>query len=304
MSDNIDINSQNSITHAVDHYTHILYHLIIDSLYRMYKGIYTDTENNGSKNVMYDFQQQLRGIKDWNKSQIDGVVNSFLSDIDWTKEDFDHLITALFVGYSQMLTSVNLKTVSEEFVLRIPSYETFIHTIMVISAERIFRNPMIFSRNSNETICACYNVVEGIIQRACKTAIYSLLPLKPILSYSNKESKTPKSSDSRGGRDDDSENSDFEHPDSDDDDSPGGVNSNEDETKHIALGDGITPSTGEGDPIMDSSDPQEGNGHDDDDDDGDGDVQSSPLMDNDQTTVRPTHESTTIPQKSQSEGIQ
>ena len=216
--------TQTSITHAVQHYSDILHYLIIDSLYGLYKQMYIT-----AKCVPYDFQQLLKGIKDWNKGQIDGVVNSFLEHIQWTKEDFDNLITALFVGYSQMLTSVNLKNEAEDFVLRIPSYETFIHTIMVISAERIFRNPYIFKGAGDESGCEIFTRVEDIIQRSCKTAVYTLLPLKPILNYSNKEpSKEVKNTHDSS----DSDDSDFVHnSDSDSEEHTGN------EIKQIPLGD-------------------------------------------------------------------
>lgn len=176
-----------AITHAVDHYIDILHYLVTDQLYGIYKKLF-DT----NKGVMYDFQQALKGIREWNKSQIDSVVDDILRNIDWTKEDFDNLITAIFVGYSQMLTSVNLKYEPENFVLRVPSHETFLHTIMVLSAERIFKNPFIFNGSNDEKVCACYGHVEQIIHKSCKTAIYTLLPLKPILHYSNKETPPTK----------------------------------------------------------------------------------------------------------------
>lgn len=220
MSNGTDISAdgQLTMTHAVDHYMDILHYLIVDRMYMIFKDMFTQSDG-----VMYEFQQSLKGTKDWNKSQIDSVVQNILREMDWSKDDFDNLITALFVGYSQMLTTVNLKNEPEDFVLRVPSHETFIHTIMVLSAQRIFKNPFIFQKGSDEQSCACYGMVEVILQKSCKSAIYTLLPLKPILHYSNKE---PSKSTAKAGGEDSSENgSDYvaSDSDSDGDDSAGQV---------------------------------------------------------------------------------
>lgn len=238
--------NQMSMTHAVDHYMDILYYLIVDPIYVIFSEMFDVNDGN-----MYNFQQSLKGVKEWNKSHIDSAMQNILDGLDWTKDDFDNLITAVFVGYSQMLTSVNLKNEPEDFVLRVPSYETFIHTIMVLSAQRIFKNPFIFGMGDNPVGCASYNRVEEIVRRSSKSAIYTLLPLKPILHYSNKEpTKSKKSIE-----DDLSDGSDYIASDSDPDDNEADT----EQLKQIPLNsgmsnDGIGLSDGSGTPQTPISD--------------------------------------------------
>ena len=238
--------NQMSMTHAVDHYMDILYYLIVDPIYLIFSEMFD--ANDGD---MYNFQQSLKGVKEWNKSHIDSAMQNILDGLDWTKDDFDNLITAVFVGYSQMLTSVNLKNEPEDFVLRVPSYETFIHTILVLSAQRIFKNPFIFGKGDNQVGCASYNHVEDIVHRSSKSAIYTLLPLKPILHYSNKEPTKSKKS----VEDDLSDGSDYIASDSDPDDNEADT----EQLKQIPLNsgmsnDGIGLSDGSGTPQIPISD--------------------------------------------------
>tara|TARA_B100001287_G_C22670664_1_gene525093 strand:+ start:115 stop:1002 length:888 start_codon:yes stop_codon:yes gene_type:complete len=156
-------------------YLYILNDLINDVLYNRFLNMYNDSEKD-----IYEFQQLLKATKEWNKTQILSVVQEFLSEIEWTTEDFDDLITAIFIGHSMSLTSINLKKESNNFKLRIPSHETFIHTIIQNVAKKIFFDPYIFQ----DSIQKSYEKVSLINEQCVKKSIMSLLPIKELIKYS------------------------------------------------------------------------------------------------------------------------
>tara|TARA_Y100000389_G_scaffold196665_1_gene229983 strand:- start:5260 stop:6096 length:837 start_codon:yes stop_codon:yes gene_type:complete len=174
------LESQTMINNAKYEYLYILHNIMNDPLYNRFQRLYNESED------LYDFQQKLKLTKEWNKTQINDVVSEILSDIDWDTSDFDDLITAIFIGHSMTLTSINLKNTPDNFKLRVPSNETLVHTILQTVAQKLFYDPYIFKMENYEN----YEKVSKIIEGCLKKSIVSLLPIKELVKYSieNKDS--------------------------------------------------------------------------------------------------------------------
>lgn len=174
------LESQTMINNAKYEYLYILHNLMNDVLYNRFKTIYDSSED------LYEFQQNLKQTKEWNKTQINSVVQEILNDINWQTSDFDDLITAIFIGHSMTLTSINLKNEPDNFKLRVPSNETLVHTILQTVAQKLFFDPRLFASDPYEN----YDKVSNIIEKSIKKSIISLLPIKELVKYSieNKDS--------------------------------------------------------------------------------------------------------------------
>lgn len=174
------LESQTMINNAKYEYLYILHEIMNDVLYNRFKSIYDNSED------LYEFQQNLKQTKEWNKTQINSVVQDILNDIDWDTSDFDDLITAIFIGHSMTLTSINLKNEPDNFKLRVPSNETLVHTILQSVAQKLFFDPGMFKTDTHEN----YDKVSNIIEKCIKKSIISLLPIKELVKYSieNKDS--------------------------------------------------------------------------------------------------------------------
>lgn len=170
-----DLN-MNIIVEAKTQYTkqlmNILKPIVFDVLKTEYNKAYSNTENK--KEVLYNFQTNLKEIQRWNSDLIKQETSKLLEKCSY----FNDVITAVFVSNIRILTSVKVDKNKKKMKITIPSNETFIHKVYVNAAKSIFNNPSLFKptkygENTNE--------VHQIIEMSIDDAITELLPIQNIL---------------------------------------------------------------------------------------------------------------------------
>ena len=167
-----DVKKSQHISSAKDEYLFLLLNLSTDPQFFRFKQMWDESES------IFDFQQRLKEIKDWNNVKLEEVSTEILKEIDFSDSAFEDLTTAICLGYTMCLTSINLRTAPDDFNLRVPSKNTLIHSLLTNNAKKIFFHPEVFECRD------CYRQFREMNREAIRETIISLLPLKDLIKYS------------------------------------------------------------------------------------------------------------------------
>lgn len=126
------------------------------------------------KKPLITFMTKLKGVPDVNNSIIQGWTQKVTERCPF----FSELLAAVFVSYTKVLTSVRLGNVKPRIRLKVPSDETFVHSVMTDYAHELYDDPYLQQRTDNKSRGAKVELVH----KAIETNVRNLLPVRDILN--------------------------------------------------------------------------------------------------------------------------
>ena len=128
------------------------------------------------------YQEKLRGIPKWNVDQIKEETNKIIGDLgSWPASD---VMTTIMYIRAMIVASIRPAEMKEEVYIPIPSFQTYLHTVMRIVAKYLFSNPGIvrkFPDDDEETLSRNHEKLEQTIQSAIRDAVVDLTPTAEIV---------------------------------------------------------------------------------------------------------------------------
>lgn len=176
------------LVEAKKEYTGYLVSTLTPSMYSGFRDIFEQSKRiiNGNS-VFKNFQILMSNVPNWNNYMLDKEVNDITKETgcDW----LDNLITAVFVSYSKILTSVkvgNYRPRNKRIDLKIPDTTSFIHQCYVQAAREFYKNPILFLDDTNiirpDEILKNQTLAQSIIKDSILSTIRKLLPFRNILN--------------------------------------------------------------------------------------------------------------------------
>lgn len=116
------------------------------------------------------FRAKLRGVKQWNATQIKDQTNAIMQRCPY----FKWLVTSAFVTSVKIMSTVRIRQEKPNINLRLPAEELFVHKVFIEAAKAFYYNPaLIVARDSMAKFEA--------VRHAVQTAVRDLLPFQDIL---------------------------------------------------------------------------------------------------------------------------
>jgi hypothetical protein len=153
---------------------------------------------NEPKRVLWQFQNYLNGIHDWNMEKVTNEIHKILvnSGCDY----LDDLLTAVFIAHTKVLTAIRLSSNKKKIEINVPKVEHFLFKVLCETSKLLWSSTYLFrdgipgiEKQQN------YRNIELIITEGILQAVRSLVPVKSIL-------KDFVNNDTNDDADDDSDN--------------------------------------------------------------------------------------------------
>ena len=145
---------------------------------------YNESENiSKGKKVLLQFQRLLKDVPNWNDHMISEHNSRLLNNCSW----FNDLLAAVFVSNVKILSSVRLKAQNAKISVKLPTNERFIHTCYINAAKDLYKDPYIFTDDTDD--------IDEILTKRFVTIIVNtvqeMLPVQEILrTYISQDSHT------------------------------------------------------------------------------------------------------------------
>ena len=174
-------------------YTKILTDLLLNSYFDYFSEIYNKIKISyySKDSKISEFRKNLENIPNWNSEQVNKESDKIIKKI---KCDYlSDMITAVYLSYTKILTTINQNISKTKINLVIPKTENFIHKSYINVAREFWKNPLIFENSNYDNV----KNIETLIKDAIEYTIRSSLPIKDILkSQLTKDKSKINSSDS------------------------------------------------------------------------------------------------------------
>ena len=133
-----------------------------------------------SKKVLWQFQNYLNEIHDWNMEKVHNEINTINGN---TGCDYlDDLLTAVFIAHTKVLTAIRLSASNKKVEITIPKVEHFLFKVLCEISKLLWSSAYLFREDiSSVDHQQNYKTIEGIISEGILQAIRSLVPVKSIL---------------------------------------------------------------------------------------------------------------------------
>lgn len=129
---------------------------------------------SSQKKPLIAFMTKLKSVPDLNNGTIAAWTQRVVDKCPWLSE----LLAAVFVSYVKVLTSVRLGNVKPRIKLKVPSNETFIHSVIVDYAHDLYGDPYLIQRTDGESKA----VRMQMVRKSIEANVRNLLPVKDILN--------------------------------------------------------------------------------------------------------------------------
>jgi len=177
-----DLVSQN-LPLARSEFTKHLHQLLSPLIYEGFKSIYEDSKELCEKNkrkyeTLKHFQLFLKAIPKWNATILEQETVRIKGKCPLIMQ----VVTAIFMSYVKILSSVRLKGSSSKIKIKIPTCDVFIHSVYTKSAEQIFGSPFLMKENvPSYTRHENREKVIYIINESIDKTITDMVPIESIL---------------------------------------------------------------------------------------------------------------------------
>jgi len=156
----------------MDQMNDILLPFMITTFDEIYERAKVDTKG---KNVLIRFQQYLKDIKSWNQ----GVLREATDEVSNSCAYFRELLTAIFVGYTKILSSVRLRTDKVKVAIKLPKSEDFMYKIYEENAKALYKNPYWVGEDLSED--DKIDIMRPTNRKTLEIVVKSLVPVQTIL---------------------------------------------------------------------------------------------------------------------------
>jgi len=136
--------------------------------------LYNDAaELSKGKKQLTQYQKLLQEVKTWNES----IIHENTKKITDSCNYFRDILTAIFICYTKIMSSIRLGKVKKSISLKIPTNEIFVHTVFKELADNLYNSPH-FLQELNT-----YEIKQEMTRRTGKSiesAVKQLVPLDEI----------------------------------------------------------------------------------------------------------------------------
>lgn len=132
------------------------------------------------KRVLWQFQNYLNDIHDWNNEKVNNEIHTLLvnSGCDYLED----LLTAVFIAHTKVLTAIRLTSNNKKIDIKIPKVEHFLFKALCETSKVLWSSTYLFrdgipgiEKQQN------YRTIEGLLNEGIIQAVRSLVPVKTIL---------------------------------------------------------------------------------------------------------------------------
>ena len=156
---------------CTDKLTRVIAPVVIEVMLTLYNDA---IEMSKGRQALSQYQKLLQEVKTWSDSINHDNTLRILESCNY----FRDILTAVFICYTKIMSSIRLGTVKKSISLKIPSDEIFVHTVCKEFADSLYNDPY-FLQEMND-----YNIKKEMTARihvAIETSIKILSPLDQIL---------------------------------------------------------------------------------------------------------------------------
>ena len=165
---NVLVEAKNECT---DKLTRVMSPVIIEVMLTLYND---SIEMSKGRQALKQYQKLLQEVKTWSDTINHDNTQRILESCNY----FRDILTAVFICYTKIMSSIRLGTVKKSISLKIPSDEIFVHSVCKELADSLYNDPY-FIQELQE-----YNIKKEMTDRihiAIETSIKLLSPLDQIL---------------------------------------------------------------------------------------------------------------------------
>lgn len=136
----------------------------------------TAVDRVGLRQAIKESQRALTQVPGWNSA----VIRERTAAIEQKEPALHSLITAAFVSFVKILSSIRISDGNPKMKLKVPSSDTYVHRVFYLTAKTFYHNPKLLrprptdEEHMNQRWSAVYDAVEN--------AVRDMLPMKDILS--------------------------------------------------------------------------------------------------------------------------
>jgi hypothetical protein len=132
------------------------------------------------KKLLFQFQILLNDIPDWNKDKCFQEINKIKQTSNC--EYLDDLITAVFIAYTKILSSINVNSNNKNIQVRVPDLDHFLYKVLIEVGKLYWKSTYLFRDDvPNIEKQKNYKQIEELIQEGIQHAIRLMIPVKSIL---------------------------------------------------------------------------------------------------------------------------
>ncbi len=143
-------------------------------------GVAKEDTRDSPKKYLWQFQNHLRGIKDWNIEKMKNEIKAIeiASNCDFLEE----LITAVFIAHTKVMTAIRISSRKNKINITVPKLEHYLFKALCECSDLLWANTYLF-RDDISAIEKQKNMrlIEQLVSEGMQQAIRALLPVKSIL---------------------------------------------------------------------------------------------------------------------------
>ena len=191
----------------MDQMNDILLPFLITTFDEMYDRAKIDSKG---KNTLVRFQQYLKDIKSWNQ----GVLREATDEVSNSCAYFRELLTAVFVGYTKILSSIRLHASKTKVAIKLPKSEDFIYKVYEENAKALYKNPYWVGEALSED--DKIDIMRPMNRKTLDIVVKSLVPVQTILdTYIGNNGAATEVESNIDNNEEDNEDPDAHDPDDD-----------------------------------------------------------------------------------------
>ena len=162
----------NVLVAAKEEYLKQLIYDLSPEIYTLIYKIYEESQDLPKKRSisLRNFQILLKKIQLWNETMILDKTKFICDKIPYLM----NLVSAIFVTHIKILSCIKLNNSAKKIEIIVPKLELFLHRILMCTAEKIYKNPLLISEKKDYLVSLISNYIED--------AIRNQIPIEKILN--------------------------------------------------------------------------------------------------------------------------
>ena len=140
---------------------------LVDIIQKSFQNIINTKHEYNKETIL----EELRKIPEWNATMVDNFLNEIKNECNWVED----LVSAVFISYVKILSSIKINDKKQIIKLKIPEIPLFLHKLLCNFTETIYYN-------HKELLPLQYEKTIEILAPCVDKTISQMLPFENILS--------------------------------------------------------------------------------------------------------------------------
>jgi hypothetical protein len=135
---------------------------------------------NEPKKVLWEFQNYLNQIHDWNMEKVNNEIHRI--QVNSGCDYLEDLLTAVFIAHTKVLTAIRLSSNKKKIEINVPKVEHFLFKVLCETSKLLWSSTYLFRDGiSGIEKQQNYRTIEQLINEGILQAVRNLVPVKSIL---------------------------------------------------------------------------------------------------------------------------